>query len=551
MKKITPAKILNIILTIITLTFIVSAYKVEPNKEVHQYIAKEAKDVWPLIPYEIKQNINLTDYNASLDTTGYDTGEGENILIGAGEEDTDNCPLAHQYLDVILSGFRQCPYYDHLWDPDYPDGGINDLYTDDYNKGYDTKSNSNYYKARILWKDKVIPLYLKGDVNQSYYWLGRVVHLLEDATVPAHTHLDPHGTLASGEDVPLIGDDAFEEYSAIAFKSYLGIDYSGKQYNYENLPNTENFNWSSVEPKDKRFIELFRLFWYSSQKSQFQASDDADGNSKYRRLSDDMLYDLPNLWLDINVTIVSNKTSLIDDDNNTNNNGTDINHITNATLPHAMRAVAGLYRLFWDTVHSYDWPTSHHDNLRNAYTILKGDMQSAAHIDNYNLYMTNGSSQEFVIRTSIADIDGNGYMEAVSIGHEKIDPNETNGKIFTFERNLRFNTCPSFFPFCWRDERKWLIDLHRIILYPPTIGNIDGTTQKEVIVPTRNGTLRVLNVSTDGKTVYDKWQYLTVPKFSTFSGNNHTAELSGSAIADIDLDGNPDIVIVDSAPRSV
>ena len=43
---------------------------------------------------------------------------------------------------------------------------------------------------------------------------------------------------------------------------------------------SSNFNWSLVEPKrvpDKQFIELFRLFWYTAQKTQYWASDDEDG----------------------------------------------------------------------------------------------------------------------------------------------------------------------------------------------------------------------------------------------------------------------------------
>ena len=36
----------------------------------------------------------------------------------------------------------------------------------------------------------------------------------------------------------------------------------------------------------------------------------------------------------------------------------------------------GLYKLFWDTVHSFDWPTYHHDNQRTGFTLLKGDIDA-------------------------------------------------------------------------------------------------------------------------------------------------------------------------------
>ncbi|MBI2546701.1 S8 family serine peptidase [Candidatus Woesearchaeota archaeon] len=117
------------------------------------------------------------------------------------------------------------------------------------------------------------------------------------------------------------------------------------------------------------------------------------------------------------------------------------------------------YASYLDIQHT-DWPTQRHDNRRTAFTILKGDM-NASNIDNYNLYLTNGTSQEYVIRTSIADIDGNGYMEAVTVAHEKISDNETDGKVYAFERNRRFNEiCPSFFPFCWENERKWHVSVN-------------------------------------------------------------------------------------------
>ncbi|RMH39506.1 MAG: hypothetical protein D6689_16410 [Deltaproteobacteria bacterium] len=42
------------------------------------------------------------------------------------------------------------------------------------------------------WSDG-IAAYARGDVEEAYFVLGHVVHLIQDATVPAHTHLDVHG----------------------------------------------------------------------------------------------------------------------------------------------------------------------------------------------------------------------------------------------------------------------------------------------------------------------------------------------------------------------
>lgn len=54
------------------------------------------------------------------------------------------------------------------------------------------------------WTD-AFGYYAAGDVEEAYFALGHVVHLLSDLTVPAHVHLDAHG--------PPSGDD-YEDYCA-------------------------------------------------------------------------------------------------------------------------------------------------------------------------------------------------------------------------------------------------------------------------------------------------------------------------------------------------
>lgn len=50
-----------------------------------------------------------------------------------------------------------------------------------------------------------IDAYAQGDKDEAYFVLGHIVHLVQDLTVPAHTHLDEHP--------PPAGDD-FENYAA-------------------------------------------------------------------------------------------------------------------------------------------------------------------------------------------------------------------------------------------------------------------------------------------------------------------------------------------------
>jgi hypothetical protein len=56
------------------------------------------------------------------------------------------------------------------------------------------------------WLD-ALTHYENGDLWEAYFALGHVVHLLEDASVPAHTHLDIHAVSLTED----IGDD-YEDY---------------------------------------------------------------------------------------------------------------------------------------------------------------------------------------------------------------------------------------------------------------------------------------------------------------------------------------------------
>jgi len=299
----------------------------------HQYIAQQAKDIWPT-PSEIDTYIASNEQ--SCNPQG---GSGDDILEGTCEEDLQSdC------------GDEECgDWCKHFWEPDEPQSGV-------YNAGIDIvlicpDSDSSYVTAQSYWDDYVIPNY-PSDKATSYYYLGRVAHLLEDATVPAHMHLDPHG----GD--PLTGDESYEKFmektgyyggSSYNYEHFTGSDYSGLQYNYDSL-----YCPSSVKTSPSN---LFKLFWYTAQKTQYYASDDYNGNN-YFAYEGGSLYYFPGgssntyLWTGDGVTIVSSASSLEDDDEN--NQGTDLSYVAHANIPHAMKAVAGLYRLFWAETHDLE-----------------------------------------------------------------------------------------------------------------------------------------------------------------------------------------------------
>ena len=149
-------KLIKITVTIILLAItvnLVNAYNIDSPGHVHQYITNESKFIWKLVPSEIKDHLS-TSLNQQLDSN-YD--QGDDVITGSGEEDKP------------VTKTRK-----HFWQLDNPKSGK-------YNDGL-LGFDSSYERAKNLFKEEVVPLYLKGDKDEAYYWLGRIAHLLEDAT---------------------------------------------------------------------------------------------------------------------------------------------------------------------------------------------------------------------------------------------------------------------------------------------------------------------------------------------------------------------------------
>ena len=513
-------------------------YKVEPNMTVHQHITKEASKVWKLIPFEVK-NHTRSSIQAQLDDDGYQGGE--DAVVGSGEED---------------EGPELFPFKNHFWNPDNP----NTLSNGSYNDGLDVfgvNVDSSYKKAKELWTERVIKNYLKGNINESYYWLGRVVHLLEDAAQPSHVLIDCHMDrpvgrfICSGSQGDNGSDDSvLEEYTGNNFTilqntfNWSGENFAGQQYDYDNLQNMANFNWREVEPTrplDKQNIELFRLFWYVAQKTQYFASDDVDGNTVYVNISGSQKDFSTSLWAGDGVTIINRSSDLADDD--ITDDGEDIKTITNAVIPHSMKAVAGLYRLFWDAVH-IDWPTYHHDNRRTGFTLLKGDIPSSESIDPKNLVLEKDLATDHFARPSIGDIDNDGTMDIVI----SASFNSSTGHVYAAEHEVPFESVNKklkeifgFDLFKTKLEQRWDLNIGEPVRGTPSIGNIDSDSTKEVVFGLVSGKVKALDIN--GGTASEKWSYSVPAKESgigTFAG-----ETRYTAIDDIDLDGTNEVIFTD------
>ncbi len=498
----------------------------DPNTYVHQQITNESQKVWTLIPYEIKNHLTNSvkaDPNGEISFKNISTclkenanfDSGNDVITGSGEE--DNTESTCEWI-----------FGNHFWNPDTPNSvGAG---TEDYDDGL-LFVGSSYRKALRYWEEDIIPNYLQGNVDKSYYYLGRVAHLLEDAAQPSHVHNDPHaGHWYSG------GTSILEEHTGDNVDSYSGDGLT--QYDYDNL--IDSFDWSTVEPterpSDLRNKELFRLFWYTAQKTQYWASDDKDGNIVYTEIDGDTQNwqcsgtgDL-NLWADDGYTSCGDFISSGLDSSN-------VEQEANATIPHAMKSVAGLYKLFWDAVH-IDWPTENHDYRRTGFTLLKGDLAKEEDIENQMDFFLDAAEGDIeqVVKPSIADLDGNGKMDMVVLVHKTTFNTFTN--IYGIEKQEK-----------WYGDKvvnKW--GTYQIeggedgaIYFPPTLADIDGDGKKEIITGTRNGTVYAYDF--DNGVLTEKWKYHLETRSD---GVNQVLQFNGgSAVVDIDLDGDMEIIIAD------
>jgi hypothetical protein len=265
-----------------------------------------------------------------------------------------NCDV----LSFLLTGSGSCVFgprytngfFEHFWDPDQPNVGG----AAEYDQGFsDPTVNdgerlpSSYRKAQAIWDTRVICGYTgrdrhgticSVDKNEAYYWLGRVAHLLEDLSAPAHVHGVRHDPAAIrfGEVDPFENFVRLEyalgaggEYRALASLSRAG------EYRYEALPGIDQagFAWTDAHPDG---TDLFKLFWYTAQKTQYYAAGGtvlarSGDTGSYRRWLDDSAARFePALWAPEAIEPVGNPPDVAQA----------LPEMASALVPHALRAVA-------------------------------------------------------------------------------------------------------------------------------------------------------------------------------------------------------------------
>lgn len=157
------------------------AHKIEEDEEVHQWITKEAYDFFAsqfwgseLINYLTKPGLTPSSSWSSIATASMEDNDN-NIIEGATDEDR-----------VFRNPFGQSiPYLCH-----FVAGGDGTEILDGYSTG-SLHYYSAYEQAANYWNTYVVDNY-NTEKSLAYYYLGHVVHLLEDMSVPAHVHNDGH-----------------------------------------------------------------------------------------------------------------------------------------------------------------------------------------------------------------------------------------------------------------------------------------------------------------------------------------------------------------------
>jgi len=184
-----------------------------------------------------------------------------------------------------------------------------------------------------------------------------------------------------------------------------------------------------------------------------------------------------------------------------------------------------------------DWPTENHDYRRTGFTLLKGDLTDKSKTKSaMDFFLDAGDGMEQVVKPSIADIDADGVMDIVTLVHKSTSSDFT--KMYGIEAKK---------PFFGKPARKWKDPViisngeEGGIYFPPTLANVDGDINKEIITGNRNGTVFVYDYA-NGK-ITQKWNYTFESRSDGL--NNRVKFNGGSAVTDIDLDGDMEIIVAD------
>lgn len=368
------------------------AHKSENAKPVHQHIAFQAYGIWPgssdnqKAKEEIWSFLNSgVNFDPTVPTINYDGSgnviwpvgtdasdeekrnyalsmqTGRNIVEGAQEEDF-YCPLTQKWFWELPNGEKTKDYVEiggiadrlegvvdvfltHFWDPDAPGEYGLDISETIYSSisarrkawwylmGGKVDATISIGSAAFIKRSipGVISYYKAGSKELAYYYLGRIVHLLTDMSVPAHVHNDEHPWR-----------DNYEEY--------VGDHFSDETF----IHDSDN---RGLILKPMGYNDLWEIFYNQAEVTQNFPSNDENGDIRdldreapyengWEWNRHEVYLENPNYPYDAwPVAETDGWVGLIYP------NSDNLKFITDCLLPLNMMYIANLYKLFWDTVH--------------------------------------------------------------------------------------------------------------------------------------------------------------------------------------------------------
>ena len=275
------------------------------NKYVHPYVAEQAFLLWPRTSGEIYDNLG---YNLG-DRSCAEAHDGATITEGAIEEDSYD-PVSE--VCNISATTLTYGYNHHFYDPDInsPNNGLlNELGALAYSKIY-------WYRATSFYATE-------STKGKAYWYLGRIAHLLADASVPAHVHRDAHSPFT----IP------FSDFNPDSYEGYTETNYYSWTFNSAKVLDSAN-------PIPSEWT-LDNLFYCLAQQAQYFPSDNVDGNtSNISTCADVSTWPDTTGWRKVGFT----GDWYIDDSN--------LQVIGNYMMPRAFQYTAALYKLFWREFHA-------------------------------------------------------------------------------------------------------------------------------------------------------------------------------------------------------
>ena len=288
----------------------------------------------------------------------------DDIIEGSHEEDVFDVARNHSHFMGVMNSSN---FDHHFWEADsYHNGAFDD--------GLFITKATAWTVSNDLWafaKDQ----YKKGNKDRAFYYLGRVVHLLEDMGCPPHVHNDPHpsyapyeytmgkvlvdGVIKNRDDYPkgrsiyltwhtdalkkeLSTDETsisaleirnnpshyLSEDMPLVIKSIEGLKITDPQKNrafreFKSLLESENI--SNIEDNWLNRSDLFRLFYSMTELTDDFPSGDYDGD------------------------IIKNH----DDDDSDMKDYNSYHYYAPVIQPAIIEHLASLYLLFWKETHAF------------------------------------------------------------------------------------------------------------------------------------------------------------------------------------------------------